>query len=118
MDAKRALLLVGFLCLSLLPGCAAVTNPVADGIPVRRLPEEVLAHPRAGACTIPLTLLGQKPPDTYRLAPGDVLGVWVEGILGDRIVVPPIVTPSTQLARDTRHVPPAMGYPITVREDG
>src|SRR4051812_8725344 len=71
-------------------GCVAVSNPVANGLPVRRLPTELLAVPRGDKRTIPLTLLRQATPDAYRLAPGDVLGVWVEGIIGERNVPPPV----------------------------
>src|SRR5205807_7428173 len=84
-------------CLGLLQGCAAVTNPVADGVPVRHLPPEVLGCPRGGEVIVPLSLLGQKPPDVYAVAPGDVLGVWIEGVLGERLVAPPIVAPPAVL---------------------
>jgi hypothetical protein len=110
-------LLALLACLALLQGCAAVTNPVADGVPVRHLPPEVLGHPRGGECTVPLSLLGQKPPEVYAVAAGDVLGVWIEGVLGDRLVAPPLITPPS-LPRDQRRLRPAMGYPVPVRPDG
>src|SRR5262245_39440817 len=58
-------------------GCAALTNPTMNGIPVRRLPPELLARPREQLRTIPLTALRQDPPQIYRLAPHDVLGVYI-----------------------------------------
>ena len=48
-------------------GCASITNPVVDGIPVRRLPPEFLGLPREEQREIPLTLLRQKPPSNGRL---------------------------------------------------
>jgi protein involved in polysaccharide export with SLBB domain len=89
-----------------------MTNPVADGIPVRRLPPEFMGRFRDETQTIPLTLLGQKPPAVYRLGPGDTLGVWVESVLGDRTQQLPVTT------SDLPQFPPVIGYPISVREDG
>jgi protein involved in polysaccharide export with SLBB domain len=99
-------------------GCASLTNPVADGVPICRLPPELLGPSRDDEVTIPLTLLGQKPPDDYRLAPGDVLGIWIEGVLGEAAVPPPVhVSPLVQV-REQRGRPPAVGYPVPVRADG
>lgn len=111
--SRRTLLAtVSLVLCGLLNGCAALTNPVADGIPVRRLPPELLGKPRNDERVIPLTLLRQKPPDVYRLDAGDVLGVWIEGVLGERNQTPPV-------RLDTQaNVPPSLGYPIPVREDG
>src|SRR5262245_53572787 len=74
------------LLCALLNGCAALTNPVGDGVPVRHLNPELLGKPKDVSQTLPLSLLGQPAPDVYRLAPGDVLGVWIEGVLGDKSV--------------------------------
>jgi hypothetical protein len=104
-------LLAGLGCL-LAGGCAALTNPVADGIPVRRLPEEVFGRPASELRDLPLTLLRQGEPDAYRLAPGDVLGIVAEGILGERGQAPPVRLPG-----DGGQAP-ALGYPVPVQEDG
>src|SRR4051794_7136624 len=74
----------------LLGGCAALTNPIVDGVPARRLPPEVRERPKELEKTIPLTLLGQNKPDVYRLAAGDTLGIYIEGVLGERTVAPPV----------------------------
>jgi protein involved in polysaccharide export with SLBB domain len=95
-----------------LGGCAALSNPVADAVPVRQLPPEVLGQRKEEERTIPLPLLRQKPPEVYRLAPGDVLGVWIEGVLGDKAQPPPLHVP------EQGGVPPAFGYPLPVRADG
>ncbi len=111
---RRGYVLAGAAALlcGLLSGCAALSNPVADGVPVHRLPEEVHGRRREEERTIPLTLLRQRPPDVYRLAPGDVLGVWIEGVLGDKTQPPPV-----HVAEHGEH-PPAFGYPIPVGGDG
>jgi protein involved in polysaccharide export with SLBB domain len=93
-------------------GCAAVSNPVADGIPVNRLPPEVFGKRKNEERTIPLTLLRQKPPDVYRLGPGDVLGVYIEGVLGEPKTSPPVQY------TEQGNLPPSIGYPIPVRDDG
>jgi protein involved in polysaccharide export with SLBB domain len=101
-------------------GCAAVTNPVADGIPVRKVPAELLEPSKANEQTIPLSLLGQPKPPAYRIDSGDVLGVYVEGFLGERTPPDPLpihVGPLVQ-ARDVHRLSPAAGYPVPVDEDG
>jgi protein involved in polysaccharide export with SLBB domain len=95
-----------------LTGCAAITNPVANGIPVRRLPPELLAPPKEGLVTIPLNLLRQKLPEGYQLGPGDILGVYLEGILGQPDDVPPVNFP------ESPDLPPAIGFPMPIRADG
>jgi protein involved in polysaccharide export with SLBB domain len=106
------LLALAGCALAGLGGCAAVTNPVAEGIPVEYMPREYLARPREEERPIPLTLLRQKPPDVYRLDTGDVLGVYIEKVLGDRTQPPPV------RFGELPGQAPAFGYPIPVREDG
>jgi protein involved in polysaccharide export with SLBB domain len=103
--------LASLLC-GLLSGCAALTNPVANGVPVRRLPSELVGEPKEGAQPLPLTLLRQKPPQPYRLGPEDLLGVWIEGVIGEKGQLPPVNFP------ELRSLPPAVGHPISVRSDG
>jgi protein involved in polysaccharide export with SLBB domain len=103
---------LAWLLCGLLSGCAALTNPVANGVPVRCLSPELLAESKEGLQSLPLTLLRQKPPEPYRLGPDDLLGVWIEGVLGERGAPPPINFP------ETRALPPAVGVPIPVRSDG
>lgn len=103
-------------------GCAALTNPAANGIPVRRLPIELLAKPRERLRTIPLTALRVDPPSVYRLWNNDVLGIYIEGVLpvnmpGQPPSNPPVFFPS-QYSPLARALPPAMGYPIPVQADG
>src|SRR5260370_20329801 len=69
-------------------GCAALGNPVANGVPVRRLSPELLGESRSELTLIPLTALRRQPPDIYRLDAGDVLGIWIEGVLGEKGVSP------------------------------
>jgi hypothetical protein len=99
-------------------GCAAVTNPVADGIPVRLLPPELIAPTKECSQTIPLNALRQPPPGAYRLDTGDVLGVFVDGFLGDRLIPLPVLPGPTSGPQEQRRFPPGAGYPVPVQEDG
>jgi protein involved in polysaccharide export with SLBB domain len=111
-----ALWLVLLQCLA--SGCTAMTNPIADGIPVRLLPPELWGPSKANLQTIPLTMLRQSPPDAYRLAPGDVLGVFVDGFLGERTQPIPTHVPPLVDVREAHRLAPAAGYPVPVQEDG
>jgi len=110
------------LVLAGLGGCSALTNPVADSLPVRMLDPDLRGVSREGLETIPLRLLGQAPPDVYRLEAGDVLGVYLEGVLGQRDQPLPVHYPvrytTGETYRGPTESPPAIGYPIPIREDG
>ncbi len=107
--ARAAVLLAAVL---MGPGCAAITNPVADGIPVNQLPEELRGKSREGLVQIPLTALRQKPNITHKVGPGDVLGIVLENVLGKGQQDPPV------RLQDPFGAPPAMGFPILVQDDG
>src|SRR5438445_5767323 len=111
-SGSHLVIVIVSLLSGLLSGCAALTNPVANGVPVRPLPPALLGEPKEGLQSLPLTLLRQKPPELYRLGPDDLLGVWIEGVLGERGAAPPISFP------ESRVLPPAVGVPIPVRSDG
>ena len=57
-------------------------------------------------------MLRQDPPKSYRLGPRDVLGIYIEGILGDRDTPPPVHFPEDDSQQ------PAVGYPVPVRDNG
>lgn len=99
------------LCM-MLTGCAAITNPVANGIPVQRVPPELLGESKNDLESLPMTALRQPPPTEYLLDAGDVLGIWIEGILGEKGQPPPV-----HQTDGTKH-PPAIGFPIPVRANG
>lgn len=56
--------------------------------------------------------LRQTPPQQYILARGDTLGIYIQGITGDKDVPPPVHFPE-QAGQQ-----PALGYPVPIRDDG
>jgi len=112
MDWRTAFVSVISLGAALSGGCASLSNPVADGIPVRRLPDEVLGRPKADLKPIPLTLLRQRETESYKLDKGDVLAVVAEEIIA------PANTPVPVRLPDQFNPNAALGFPIPVSDDG
>lgn len=104
--------LAGIALLAFCGGCASITNPVANGIPARLFPDQLLAKSVERLEPTPLDWLKVQPPEKYRLDTGDIIGVYIEGALGQRDQLPPINFP--QVGSE----PPSIGFPIPVGEDG
>lgn len=101
------------VCLALAAGgCTSVLSPISS-VPASRVPPELLVSPRANLIPIDLAQLRQDAPEEYLLDTGDVLAVYIEGVLGNVENVPPVHYPE----RGSETLP-ALGYPIPVREDG
>jgi protein involved in polysaccharide export with SLBB domain len=99
--------------VTLLPcwaGCTAF-RPL-KGVPVQYFPHELRGDTRGDKETIDLSLLRQTPPETYLVDSGDVLAIYIEGVLGRREEIPPVFFPQNN------EVPPSLGYPIPIRDDG
>lgn len=85
--------------------------PPAQGPPHELPPPGEIKQLQPGLETTPLALLRQQQPGGYRLASGDVLGVWIEGVLGERGQSPPVRVEAGGRSS-------TLGYPIPVRSDG
>lgn len=109
MHWHRWLFSLAFSCLA-ASGCGSFTNVV--GVTPRRLPREIIGEQRADKEAIDLSLLRQDKPEIYKLAPRDVLGIFIEGVLGTADQPPPVQIP------ESGDLPPSIGFPIPVREDG
>jgi Polysaccharide biosynthesis/export protein len=96
--------------LSAACGCAAL-RPL-DGIPVAEMPASLRAPTRSQKVMLDLSLLRQTPPREHIVDADDVLGVYIEGILGGRQQVPPV-----NFSRNSNSFS-SLGYPIRVRADG
>jgi protein involved in polysaccharide export with SLBB domain len=110
---RRTIGLAVLACVLLFSGgCASFSNPVAQGIPVHRLPAEYLAPPKENLKAVPLTALRQKAPEAHIVDKGDILGIFIEGVVGEKDKPPPVHLP------DDRNPLPSMGFPYIVSEEG
>ncbi|MBA3313357.1 MAG: polysaccharide biosynthesis/export family protein [Planctomycetaceae bacterium] len=96
-----------------LPGCSNLGSFAGiPSVPVNRVPREFLGRSKAELVETNKLRLRQTPPEVYQLAANDVLGVYIENVIGNPEEAPPVHFPE----EDTRA--PSIGYPIPVREDG
>lgn len=102
-----------FGVLVTLPGCSSLGSFAGiPSIPVNRVPREFLGRSKAELVETNKLRLRQTPPEVYQLTANDVLGVYIENVIGNPEEAPPVHFPE----EDTRA--PSIGYPIPVREDG
>ena len=104
-----------FVCLIMLPsltGCAGF-RPL-DGIPVDSVPPELNQSWRSAKSTVDLSLLRQNPPRAYHVDAGDVLGIYIEGVLGGGTASE---TPPVNFVQDDDALS-STGFPVHVRDDG
>ncbi len=100
--------------LPVFSGCTSLALSLngPDAVPARKVPGLVMTRPRSDMQEISLSRLRQSPPKQYQLGPHDILGVYIEKILGKTDEPPPVHFPENG-ERD-----PSIGYPIPIREDG
>ena len=109
---RRTITLVAILASLSMTGCTALFNPI-ETIPANRVPAQFLAEPQANKVPIDVARLRQTKPEFYTLDEDDVLGVFIEGVLGNFDEAPPV-----QIPDPNSDLPPAIGFPVPVREDG
>lgn len=93
-------------------GCSSLGVCDIPAVPASRVPKEFLGRARTDMQQLSISRLRQNPPEAYQLAPGDILGVYVDQVLGEPDKAPPIHYP------EKGDQPPALGFPVPVREDG
>lgn len=93
-------------------GCTSILAPI-DSIPANRVPRQFLAEPQANKRPIDVARLRQSKPANYILDADDILGVYIERILGNPEEAPPV-----QFPEPGSDLSPAIGFPIPIREDG
>jgi protein involved in polysaccharide export with SLBB domain len=96
------------LCVAAMTGCSPYKNP----IPSACVRPSFFDNPRGNKKPINYIRLRQDTPEVYMLGPRDILGIFIEGVLGRVEESPPVHFP------DQPNLPPAIGYPIPIREDG
>lgn len=98
------------LVIPWLTGCAAF-YPL-DGIPARYIPDEIKYGPPKAKQIIDFSLLEQQWDGIHRVDSGDLLAIYIGGILGKIDENPQVQIPANP------DYQPAAGVPVTVREDG
>ena len=114
------LLVVGTLASS--TGCHLVSS-AKDAIPAHRLPKDLFDCPREDLAPVPFAALGQSKPDEHLIGGGDLLSIYIYGVLPPTEEETPILQRSQ--AVNQRYYPargsnigPATGLPIRVAADG
>lgn len=106
------------LLLGAIPGCSAL-RPL-KGVPAAKLPDEYKPISRSLRKPISLNLLRQRVSPNimdYRVDSGDVLGIYIEGVLDVRDEA--AIANTLPLYNPTdRELYPSIGFPVQVRDDG
>ena len=107
---------VGLLLAVLLliaPASIASAQRIRNSIPAAQVPASQLQQAPPVQTFPEVTYLQAPKPKTYLLDSGDVLGVFIEGVLGQVGESPPVQYPSA-----SSRLGPSIGFPIVVRENG
>src|SRR6056297_1535194 len=105
------------LLLLTATGCTSLTNPI-HGIPANRVPSELFPAEKNNLVPIDLSLLALEPPRSYQLDAGDILGIYIEGVLPFNTPDAPPQPPPVHFPEGDSTLPPSVGYPFAVAEDG
>ena len=112
---SRMLMKSAFCCLAGLMaagGSGCTLFGYIQGIPANRVPGSLLARSKEEMQEISLSRLRQQPEDVYQLGPNDILGIYIETVLGSAEEAPPVHFP------EDGERAPSIGFPVPVREDG
>ena len=112
---SRMLMKSAFCCLAGLMvagGSGCTLFGYIQGIPANRVPGSLLARSKEDMQEISLSRLRQQPADVYQLGANDILGIYIETVLGNAEEPPPVHFP------EDGERAPSIGFPVPVREDG
>ena len=90
---------------------AQIFRPPVDAVPASRLGPGFSYRPQAEP--VDASQLRLTPTKQYFLDSGDVLGIFIDGVLGEIDQAPPV-----QLPQPDSDLPPSLGFPVAVRADG
>ena len=110
--SKRLMMIMLLLTGTSMTGCTSLLSPI-ETIPANRVPQEFLAVAQADKVPIDVSRLRIDKPEFYILDNEDVLGIFIDGVLGQFDAPPPV-----QLPVAGSDLPPAIGFPVPIREDG
>ncbi|TWU03623.1 polysaccharide biosynthesis/export family protein [Neorhodopirellula pilleata] len=100
-----------------LTGCSSLTQPI-NGIPANRLSPDFFPPPKNDLVPVDIALLSLEPPRDYQLGPDDILGIYIEGVLPFNPPNEPPQPPPVNFPEENSTLPPSIGYPIAVQNDG
>lgn len=109
--------LAAAMLVTTMGGCSTLTQPI-NGVPAKRLPREFFAEPKNDLVPIDISLLSVEPPRDYQISGGDILGVYIEGVLPFNPPNQPPEPPPVNFPEAESTLPPSIGYPIAVQDDG
>ena len=90
-----------------------------QGIPVSDLPKQLLGEKKSTFVPVPLALLRREQPEEYLLGEGDILGIYIEGVMPPKVNDDEVASaPPVNFPQPGSDLPPSVGYPIPVRDDG
>ena len=98
-------------------GCTTLTQPI-DGIPASRLPSQFFPEPKADLVPVDVSILTVEPPRDYQISAGDILGIYIDGVLPFNPPDQPPGPPPLNFPDADSTLPPSIGYPIAVQDDG
>ena len=110
-NARQLLMTALLIGATTLTGCQTTRIQEEDLIPARDVLNASCCKPD-NETQINFLTLRQSQPDEYVLDKGDTMGVYIQGITGDKDAPPPVHFPEDP-SND-----PALGYPVPIRDDG
>ena len=112
---------IAFLAVALMvsaSGCTSLLSPMS-GVPVKSLPPQLMGESRNNLIQVPLALMRMEKPDEYVLAEGDILGIYIEGVMPPKADEDQVAAaPPVHFPEPGSDLPPSVGFPIPVRDDG
>ena len=115
---RAAISLLALAVMVTATGCTSLLSPMS-GTPVSKLPAELLGERRADYIPVPLALMRMDTPDEYVLAEGDILGIYIEGVMPPKVDEDSVAAaPPVHFPEPGSDLPPSVGFPIPVRDDG
>ncbi|MCU0710708.1 MAG: polysaccharide biosynthesis/export family protein [Pirellula sp.] len=115
---NRSSCLTGLLLVAgLSSGCTNLTQPLS-GVPARRLPPQFLTQSKSNLVPLDPSRLKQEEPRQYLIDQGDILGIYIQGILPFTKADQPEEPPPVNFPEKESTLDPSIGYPILVQEDG
>jgi len=103
--------------LSYVCGCTSLTQPI-NGVPAERLPAQFFPEQKSDLVPVDVSILSIEPPRDYQIGGGDILGVYLEGVLPFNAPNEPPAPPPVNFPEALSTLPPSIGFPIAVQDDG